>query len=635
MIQLSFDMSKGGEDKIFLASDSATENVTLTGYKPSMGGGIQTGAEDTVQIAQAIYDGDAITFGDNKITINGADGEAKITFEDTNATGTTFNLFAKDEEKQAVGFTNKDGGTVNVSTSSADYILVGNWNGKKSDSSTLLGGKGDDTLLGGAGDVLNAGGGTNEIYLNDNENHDGATIILNAGRTTINGLNNLNMPFDEYQGDILQVDLNNAKVSYDTEDNMLKVKGEKFRAEATVEATDGYIRQQFLSDGRLVKAAIAADAETTIDASIGANYYQGEKSAVDFSNFEGTITINLNADDWGSVVDGEEAKFTGINRVQAGEYDSTLQGSDANETLIAGNGDATLYGGGGKNILIGYNEEDRDARTAFFVLGAEDGARNTIQGFTFASDVEDNSLADVLEIDARENVISNVYLASEENVAVEVTNRNGTATETAIIEGAVGKNMYVTDNVIAQVNRTSLTYDGDATFFVATGKEASITVDNENVNNAIIWLGTPERNGNVFIGDIKTVDASGFEGTAELAGNDANNTIYGGEDRNSLWGGNGGDDLIVGGGQNMFFYALGNGNDTISGVKDGDTVYLAAVALEDIGDTEFNSDSITINFSDGGKLQINDGGANVGIVVGEQTYYVNNDRSSYTTEKPE
>ena len=510
--------------------------------------------------------------------------------------------------------------------------MVGNWTDKKTEGSTLYGGKGDDTLLGGSGDVLNADGGSNRIILNDNEKRDAATIILTNGRTTIEGLDN---SFSEEYGDVLQVDLDKAKVTYDTENNALKIKGDKFRAEATVTAEEGgYVTQQFSSNGKLVKAAIAADAETTITAN-GANYYQGKKSAVDFSNTDGTVNIDLSSDGWGSEIDGEETKFSGINKVQAGEGDTTLKGSDANETLIAGNGDATLYGGGGKNVLIGYNEEDRDARTAFFVLGAENGARNTIQGFTFASDVEDNSLADVLEIGLKDkNYVSNVYLKGDEDVVIEVSNSTGTKTETAIVEGAVGKNMLVS-NYVAQVNKTSLTYDGDANFFVATGKNATITVDNENVTNAVIWLGTPERNGNVFKGDIKTIDASDFDGKAELAGNEFNNTIYGGAGSNSLWGGNGGDDLLVGGeGQNMFFYTNGNGMDTIEGVKDGDVVYLSAVTIENIAGTEFNNDSITINFNDGGKLKINDGGANVGIVMGEQTYYVNGDRSDYTTEKP-
>ena len=135
-----FDMSKGGEDKLFLSSDSSEENVTLKGYKASLGGGIQTGAtidkntDGGNEIANAIVssngDDPAITFGNGAIQIGGAN----VTFADgTTNGGTVFNLFDREGEKQAVGFTNKDGGTVNVSTSSDDYALVGNWNHKNTE----------------------------------------------------------------------------------------------------------------------------------------------------------------------------------------------------------------------------------------------------------------------------------------------------------------------------------------------------------------------------------------------------------------------------------------------------------------------------------------------------------------------
>ena len=629
-----FDMSKGGEDKVLLASDEATENVTLKGYKSSLGGGIVTGALDTEQIVGAIREGEAITFGDAKVTIGGA----KVTFADNaSANGTTFNLFDEDGDKQAVGFTHKEGGTVNVSSSKDDYVLVGNYGEGKSGASTLLGGSGDDTLLGGSGDVLNADGGSNQIELNTDSQRDGATIVLSTGRTTISGVNAhlaAGEHFDEEQGDTIQTDLTKAKVTY--EDGVIHVKGDKLRGEIVdvTQAEDGaYVTQMFQSGGRLVKAAIAAkDSETTINADVGANYFKGDKSAVDFSTFEGTVNVDL-SEDWASTLDGAVAGFNGINQLQAGEYDATLKGSSANETLTAGVGNATLYGGGGKNVLVGSAEnEDRDGRVSFFVLGAENGARNTIQGFTFEDDVADKSLADVLEVGLKDkNYVSNVYIKGED-VVVDVSNSAGTVTETAIVEGAVGKNMAVSDRM-AQVNTTSLTYDGDADFFVATGSNAAITIDNDNVTDAQIWLGN--QSNKTFIGDIRTIDASEFDGRAELAGNDLNNTIMGGAGRNSLWGGNLGDDLLTGGsGANMFFYTNGNGNDTIQGVKEGDVVYLSAVTLENISSTDFASDSITINFNDGGKLKINDAGSNVGIVIGEQTYYVNSARNDYTTTKP-
>jgi len=67
----------------------------------------------------------------------------------------------------------------------------------------------------------------------------------------------------------------------------------------------------------------------------------------------------------------------------------------------------------------------------------------------------------------------------------------------------------------------------------------------------------------------------------------------------------------------MFFYANGNGNDTISGTKEGDVVYLGGVTLDNLTGTDFNSGSITLNFNDGGKLTVNDA-ANATFVLGGQ-----------------
>ena len=215
---------------------------------------------------------------------------------------------------------------------------------------------------------------------------------------------------------------------------------------------------------------------------------------------------------------------------------------------------------------------------------------------------------------------------------MDVSNKAGTATERVVVENAVGQNMYVTSDLVAQVNTTQATYDGNATFFVVTGKNGAITIDNDNVTTANIWLGNQSTE--QFRGDIRTIDGRGFDGKALLAGNDLNNTIYGGEGQNSMWGGNGGDDLLIGGsGQNLFFYTNGNGNDTIEGVNDGDVVYLSQVTFENIARTDFGTGSITLNFNDGGKLIINDEGKDVGVVVGDQTYYVNGDRSDWTTTK--
>ena len=192
--------------------------------------------------------------------------------------------------------------------------------------------------------------------------------------------------------------------------------------------------------------------------------------------------------------------------------------------------------------------------------------------------------------------------------------------------------MYVTDKVVAQVNNTELTYDGQANFFVAKGKNASITVENELTTTAELWLDGKPNNGlgDNFVGDIAVVDASKFDGKAELAGaTNTNNTLIGGVGKNSLWGGNGaeGNDALIGGaGENVFFYTNGNGNDTISGVNSGDIVYLSEVTLEQLSGTAVENGVATIAFKDGGSLTINDA-ANATYVMTQgdqsQVYEIN------------
>ena len=237
----------------------------------------------------------------------------------------------------------------------------------------------------------------------------------------------------------------------------------------------------------------------------------------------------------------------------------------------------------------------------------------------------------MLEIGTKDgNVVSNVFIKDGKDVVIEVG--NGDKHETAVVKDAVGQDMQVS-NYVAQVNTKELTYDGAANFFVATEKNASVVVGDDVATTAVVWLGTPERDGSVYIGDIRTLDASKATTKTELAGNDLDNTIIAGSEDASLWGGNGGDDLLIGGkGQNLFFYCAGNGNDTIQGTNAGDVVYFGGITMEQILGSEFSGGNVTINFTDGGKLTV-DNAANCSFVIGDQTYYSNG--SEFTPTKSE
>ena len=241
-----------------------------------------------------------------------------------------------------------------------------------------------------------------------------------------------------------------------------------------------------------------------------------------------------------------------------------------------------------------------------------------------------DGVADKIEVDANKNVVSNVAISGND-VIIEVSSRAGTATERAVIQGAVG--IQFGSNVVAQVNATDLVYDGTANFFVATSANASITVNNTNNGEAILWLDGKPGNGigKNFVGDIKTADATNFAGKAELVGSEnVDNILIGGAGQNSLWGGNGadGNDYMQGGtGSNVFFYTNGNGNDTISGTRSGDVVYLSQVTLEQIATTAVSDGTAVISFKDGGSLTIGDAAnCDIALVQGDQSqiYQVSN-----------
>ena len=269
---------------------------------------------------------------------------------------------------------------------------------------------------------------------------------------------------------------------------------------------------------------------------------------------------------------------------------NTIIGSSANETLT-GNGD-------------GITE---------FVFRAG-GGHDVIQNFNFDED----------KINVGTDAVTDVRIIGEGNVRLQV----GDGSDYLTLEDAQGKNFKI-NGFTAKVDK-NIDFDNTANYFVATASNATLTVGDDVEGDAIIWLDNPDRNGSVFKGDIKTLDASNATVKTELAGNVLDNTILAGIGDASLWGGNGGNDLLIGGaGKNMFFYALNNGSDTVSGTNDGDTVYLSGVTLENIIGADFTDSAVAINFSDGGKLTVNDAGKDVGFTVGEQTFRVNDEHNGF------
>ena len=491
---VDIDLKAGGATEIFATEGQAT----VENYKATSGAAFLTENEN---IADAIEE-NSIAYDDGRLNVN----SARVTFAE-DADSRIINFVNAADELQKVGFVSDDS-KLDASKEKGSLILVG------ASNSTLAGGKGQ-----------------NQIYLDDNSE---STILLN-GKNTIHNFSG---------DDKISVSAANSNFSFDGE----KVKIKSGTARATLEniSSDGdAARILTVINGKETKTAIAQAGAVIAVGNDTADAYYGEKSGVDFSDFENSLTVDL------------RENFNGINRVTVGGGLNTLISSSQNETLT-GNG-TTEY------------------------IFDKDSGRDVISNFDFDED----------KINVGTNAVTNVRIDKAGGVRMEI---GGSAVLT--LENAQGKNFKI-NNFVAIADE-NLTYNATANYFVATAQNASLTVG----ESAEIWL--DGSHGKTFDGDIRTLDASTAQGKTSLAGNDLDNRIFAGQGDATLWGGSGGDDLLVGGtGKNTFYYLQGNGSDTIANAHDGDIVYLSTVTLDQISGTSITGDAVSINFKDGGSLQVN------------------------------
>lgn len=682
-VSVTFDLTEGGADLI-ITWGGANARVKLEGYDYNTGAGIKIDERKAKDIAQAIADG-LIQLGDGVVSIVSSSGTSIIDIG-TQLGGALVNLYNYKGEKQVVAFTNNDGGEAGDANSTEDTIYIGNYNGKKTGGSKFTGGAGNDTAFLGGGDQADLGDGNNTAYLQDNPNRASATLNLTKGHTDIYNANNT---LDENHGDVMNVDLTQTDVEFDGTD--LTFKGPDFSATihdadkdgeldysssssssssssdlassadeaiAELEATpEKYTNQIINSNGSIWRGSFGAEGsvmQVKADEDIRANFYKATNGGVTFEGYSGDAVVDLaNDGEWvaNSSIDGRDAVFAGIVSLRSGSADShdQFKGSDNNETLMGGEGYASLYGDGGNNMLVGYNGEDKEGQTTFMVLGNANGAANTLANFEFVTDDNytdtEKVTADILEVDLNTNHVERIEISNGTDVLVEVKNNSNDTTEKALILNAVGKDIAMSDlrddgrsSLVAQVNTDKLTFDKYATYYYATEKNATLTVDDAAIQDeAIVYLDGSK--GIEFIGDFRVIDATGFSGKAELAGSvGMDNTIYAGSGDTSLWGGATGEgagqvgnDVLYGGaGQDVFFYKYGNGADTVY-AGEGDVINLA-VTLDDIDSTSIEDEKVVVNFKDGGSVTVNDGGSNVAYQVqgdGDSIYLVDRENGKW------
>lgn len=570
--------------------------VTLENYNDNTK--IQT--FDYTNIISPIVSG-TIAFGDGVMTL----GDAVVTFDDeANSTGATkAKLLNATGQEQAVGFTHTAGGTLNVSPTSENYLLMGDYFGNKTGNSTLTSGAGNDTLLIGAGDVANAGDGSNQIYVNDGE----ATIILSEGKNTVHGFNE---GFTEASDKIQINDVSALEYGY-TSAGLTLTSG---NAELAFDNTPSKLK---ISDGRKTYKAQFAPNGSELAVTEAADIFYGNTNGINFSEYTGNVAVNLN--DSKATMDGASAQLYGVDKVTAGAGNTTLIGADnVSNTLAAGDGNVTMRSGSGDDVMQG---SEGKAGSAFFQYTTGDGL-DTITNFDFMASADD-TLSDEVYINTMTDTLTSIHLSGND-VVIGV---NNSTVDFLTISDAKGKQMRF-DGLIAKVD-DNIAYDGFTDCYVGGAANSTLDVA-EGLGDVDICLG--EESGTQYIGDITVLNAVNANGSNVLIGNELNNLIVGGTGTNSIWGGDGTNDTLVGGsGANTFFFALENGNDIITSAHDGDVIDLTKLSVEQVASAEILDEGVMLELEDGSTLAVQSNAA-VEYRLSDGTYTADHETKEWTAK---
>ncbi len=298
----------------------------------------------------------------------------------------------------------------------------------------------------------------------------------------------------------------------------------------------------------------------------------------------------------------------------------TLIGGKSGDTIVSGAGSTSMWGSAGNDIII---SDANSSNSIFFLEG--DGS-DTVQGFT-AYDGIGNNDADTLDLYGQG--ITDVKLTSEGIKVYHGSDRmllSGSYDADTMIRWKSGESSGVA-KIGKQGEDNTFTYSAEITnYFGSSGTDKVKTEDiYDNVN---IWL---DGSHGVSFDNINVIDASQAMGLATLAGGVGKNTIIGGKGESSLWGGAGSDNdmMQAGSGRNEFFYGLGEGNDTITGTKDSDTVNLYNLNLSDLTGAVIENNKITITQTNGQKLTVS-GQANTFTLADGSTWVADHSTKGWT-----
>lgn len=454
----------------------------------------------------------------------------------------------------------------------------------------LSGGDGSDILSGGTGnDVLRGNGGTND-HLGGGEGNDVYLFGLGDGDTEINN----------YDPDVTSVDTLEFLSGIVPEDILVRKdaaslflkhlpSGEKITLEHQF---DQYAAQYQLEQ---IVFANGEQWDFNVISSLAVTPTEGSDTISGFDTDE--FLFGMAGDD---VLHG----YGGNDIIEGGDGDDYLLGYSGNDILRGGDGYDRLSGGDGDDILDGGRGHGDNLSgghgndTYLYALG--DGDTDISN-----SDPDPNSL-DVLQL-AADITVSDVKVTRSANHML--------LTIQSI--GEIITLLYFYSDDAAQIDQVKFADETiwtteDLIRFASSGTEGDDSLIGEEYDETFYGLA-----GNDVIygyGGNDTLD--GGTGNDYLQGGDGNDTLLGGDGADRLYGGRG-DDVLDGGagpgnslvgdeGNDIYLFALGNGNTQIansdSDHSSTDTLRFAeGVLSDDIRVTRFGN-NLHLNVQNSGEV---------------------------------
>ena len=289
-------------------------------------------------------------------------------------------------------------------------------------------------------------------------------------------------------------------------------------------------------------------------------------------------------------------------------YDDTIYNHGDNVSIDAGAGNdyirnsvssyyggyVSINGGAGDDTLVGdyyYGNEK-------FVVGE---GNDVILNFDSNSDI----------LDTGDKNISSVSMNGD-NVILNLGDGNSVTIEDAGGQVVQFENTYTDGVIAAKFSGNRISINDEANYYLAADADATVEINEDYTEDvANIDLNNSnfnDRNQVSFAGDIKAVDASNFEGAANITGNDNDNVLIASKEGSTLNGGAGDDTLIGGDGNDVFIYS--GGNDVVQNASENDVIILDGIAIEDLIAKDqdlFVGNDIKFALNNGGSLTVKNG----------------------------